>query len=159
MKTIKVFIAICAILALTAGCSVFMAANQPNKKDVHVLDRGTPRKLVIAEIGAPAHSRVEEGKSCDVFSFVQGYSKGAKTTRAVFHGAADVLTLGLWEVAGTPIESAADGKVVKVEVFYDATERVEKVYVIQGMEVMKGVTSVCNSTVELKSEDTNTYSE
>jgi hypothetical protein len=109
-----------------------MAAKQPEKKDLNVLDRGIPRNFVIAEIGAPAHSRVEEGKTCDVFSFVQGYSKGAKVGRALFHGAADVFTLGLWKVAGTPIEAVADGNDIKVEVFYDATDSVERVNVIKG---------------------------
>lgn len=34
---------------------------------------------------------------CSVFKFVlQGYSTGAKAGRALFLGAADVMTLGLW---------------------------------------------------------------
>jgi hypothetical protein len=142
MKTIKLSLAIAVIFSLITSCSVFMAANQPQKKDVHVLDRGTFRNTVIAELGAPAHTEVKEGKKCDVFSFVQGYSKGAKVGRTVFHGAADVLTLGLWEVAGTPIEAIADGNEVKVEVFYDANDTVERVNIIQGNDVLKGVTSI-----------------
>jgi hypothetical protein len=67
----------------------------------------------------------------DVFSFTQGYSKGAKTGRAVFHGAADVLTLGLWEVVGTPTEAVFDGRQVAFEVTYDASEKVEKVVTLQ----------------------------
>jgi len=72
-----------------------MAAHQPQRKDVHVLDRGTFRNTVIAELGAPTYTNVEDGKKCDIFSFVQGYSKGAKIGRTVLHGAADVLTGGL----------------------------------------------------------------
>lgn len=142
MKTIRQYLAIMAIASLTASCSVFMAANQPQRKDVHVLDRGTPRNAVIAELGAPAYTRVEAGQKCDVFSFVQGYSTGAKVSRTVLHGTADVLTFGLWEVAGTPIEAVADGTKVKVEVFYDADDAVEHVNVIQGNDVMTGVTSI-----------------
>jgi len=142
MKTIKLSLAITVILTLTIGCSVFMAANQPQRKDVNVLDRGTFRNTVIAELGAPAYTEVKEGKKCDVFSFVQGYSKGAKVGRSVFHGAADVLTLGLWEVAGTPIEAMADGTEVKVEVFYDVKDTVERVNVIKGNDVLKSVTSI-----------------
>lgn len=155
MKTSQLFMAVWLIFSLTTGCSVFMAARQPEKRNIHVLDRGTPRNQVIAELGAPAHSKVEEGKTCDIFSFVQGYSKGAKVGRAVFHGAADVLTLGLWEVAGTPIEVVADGTEVKIEVFYDATECVEKVNVIRGEDVMKGVTSISNAPEEHKSINQN----
>ena len=142
MKTVKLSLVIMAIFSLTTGCSVFMAANQPQRKDVNVLDRGTFRNTVIAELGAPAYTEVKEGKKCDVFSFVQGYSKGAKVSRTVFHGAADVLTLGLWEVAGTPIETIADGNEVKVEVFYDANDTVERVRVIKGKDALKGVTSI-----------------
>ena len=142
MKTIKLSLAIMTIFFLTTNCSVYMAANQPQTKDVHVLDRGTFRNTVIAELGAPEYTREEDGKKCDIFSFVQGYSKGAKISRAVLHGAADVLTGGLWEVAGTPIEAIADGNEVKVEVYYDSNDAVERVNVIKGNNVMKGVTSI-----------------
>lgn len=155
MKTNRFFMAVGLIVSLTMGCSVFMAANQPKKRDIHVLDLGTPRNQVIAELGSPAHSKVEEGKTCDIFSFVQGYSTGAKVGRAAFHGAADVLTLGLWEVVGTPVEVVADGTEVKVEVFYDATECVEKVNVIRGEDVMKGVTSISNAPEEHKATNQN----
>jgi hypothetical protein len=76
-----------------------------------------------------------------VLSFTQGYSKGAKVGRAVFHGAADVLTLGLWEVAGTPIEAVADGTPIKVEVYYDEKNCVDFIKVIQGEDDLKEVTS------------------
>lgn len=142
MKTIKLFLAIMTIFSLTTNCSVFMAAKQPQRKDVHVLDRGSFRNTVIAELGAPTYTRVEDGMKCDIFSFVQGYSKGVRIGRTVFHGAADVLTGGLWEVAGTPIEAMADGNEVKVEVFYDANDTVDRVKVIKGNDVMNGVTSI-----------------
>jgi hypothetical protein len=57
----------------------------------------------------------------------QEFSKGAKTGRAFFHGAADVFTLGLWEVVGTPTEAAFNGKKMAFEVTYDASDKVEKV--------------------------------
>ena len=83
-------------LVSSIGCSVYMAAKQPEKKDVSVLNRGTPRNFVVAELGSPAHTTVDdEGKKCDVFLFVQGYSSGVKAGRVFLHGAADVLTLGL----------------------------------------------------------------
>jgi hypothetical protein len=39
-----------------------------------------------------------------MFKFVQGYGVGAKAGRAVFNGAADVMKLGRWKVAGIPVE-------------------------------------------------------
>ena len=38
--------------------------------------------------------------------------------RAAFHGTMDLLTLGVWEIIGTPIEASA-GKTSKVTVVYD----------------------------------------
>lgn len=128
-------ITILALLAaLLNGCSVYMAAHQPEKKNLEVLKAGTPRSLVLAEIGQPRATETRDGKRVDVFSFVQGYSKGNKTGRAVFHGAADVLTIGLWEVVGTPAEAAFDGKKLAFEVTYDGDNRVEKVVQLIGKE-------------------------
>lgn len=113
-----------ATLVVAPGCSVFMAAKQPKKKDLTVLNPGTARPLLIAELGAPIHTETKDGNKVDVFGFVQGYSTGAKTGRAVFHGAADVFTLGLWEVIGTPTEAALDGQDMAVQVTYDANDKV-----------------------------------
>ena len=124
-----------------SGCSVYMAAKQPDQKNLHILDQGTPRSNVIAELGQPIYTKNEDGKTCDVHSFVQGYSTGAKVGRAVFHGAADVLTLGIWEVAGTPIEAVADGTPIKVEVYYDEKNCVTLIKPIQGEDELKDVTS------------------
>ena len=41
---------------LLTGCSVFMAAKQPPKKDLTVLNVGTPRNVLIAELGSPVHT-------------------------------------------------------------------------------------------------------
>ena len=111
-----------------------MAANQPSQKDVSVLKAGSPRSAVIAELGAPVHAGDRNGLKVDVYNFVQGYSGVEKGARAVLHGAADVLTLGIWEVVGTPIEGAANGTKVSVEVVYDKEDRVAKVTPIKGAE-------------------------
>ena len=127
------------IFMLGQGCSVFMAANQPSKKDVSVFNVGTPRARVIAEAGQPIHTKENaDGTITDTFSFIQGYSSGNKAGRALFHGAADVLTLGLWEVVGTPVEAVATGTKVQVEVQYDADEKVRNVIALSGGNEIKG---------------------
>ena len=113
-----------------------MAAKQPDKKDLSVLDLGTPRSHVIAELGQPAWSENKDGERVDVIAFKQGYSKGAKAGRAFFHGVADVFTLGLWEVVGTPIESVASGTHMKVEVIYDGEDRVKSVTFLEGEKLV-----------------------
>ncbi len=130
------------IFMLGQGCSVYMAANQPDKKDVSVFNVGTPRAHVIAEAGRPIHTKENaDGTLTDTFVFVQGYSTGSKAGRALFHGAADFFTLGLWEVIGTPVEAVADGTVVQVQVDYDANEKVQNIIALAGGEVLKGVDS------------------
>jgi hypothetical protein len=107
--------------------SVYMAAKQPDKKDVDLLKIGTPRSMLLAEFGAPSSSEIKDGKKCEMFKFVQGYSTGARAGRAVFHGVADVLTLGLWEVVGTPTEAVFSGDEMCFEVTYDEKDRIDQV--------------------------------
>lgn len=72
------------VLFLSSGCSVFMAANQPDKKNVDLFNVGTQRSLLIAEYGAPTVTEERDGKEYEIFKFVQGYSTGTKVGRAVF---------------------------------------------------------------------------
>ena len=108
-----------------------MAANQPDEKDISLFSVGTPRNLILAEFGMPVSASEKDGKKVEIYSFVQGYSGGAKAGRAVFHGAADVLTLGLWEVVGTPTEATFDGEKMVMEVTYNNEERIEKVVTLK----------------------------
>ncbi|HUL41655.1 MAG TPA: hypothetical protein VLV32_07105 [Burkholderiales bacterium] len=115
-------------LVLASGCSVYMAAHQPEKKDTTLLVRGTPRSLLLTEFGQPASTEMRDGKRIDYFTFVQGStSDTAKNSRAIFYGAADLLTLGLFEVVSTPTELALGGDKITYEVTYDSDDKVEKV--------------------------------
>lgn len=124
MKRSMNLVLLFVVMFMFSGCSVFMAAKQPGKKDMSLFNVGTPRSLVIAEFGVPIYTEEKDGNKVDIFKFVQGYSKGAKVGRAFFHGAADIWTLGLWEVVGTPTEMVADGKETKVEVKYDKENKI-----------------------------------
>lgn len=126
----------------TSACSVYMAAKQPPRKDLAVLNPGTPRALVLAELGQPVASTEKAGETTDVFAFQQGYSTGAKATRAVFHATADVFTLGLWEIVGTPAEAIFDGTEVKLEVAYDAQSNVKHVRAFSGADVVGDIDGV-----------------
>jgi len=116
----------------STGCSVYMAAKQPKERDLSVLTVGTSRGHVIAELGAPMWSGERDGNKVDIFTFVQGYSTGARSARALFHGVSDVFTLGLWEVIGTPVEGAFSGSEMKIEIAYDEKERVRQAKNIGG---------------------------
>jgi hypothetical protein len=114
-----------------SGCSVFMAAKQPDAKNLDLMRVGTPRAMLVSEFGMPATSETRKGKKYEIFKFVNGYSAGAKAGRAVFHGAADVVTLGLWEVVGTPTEGVFSGDEMAFQVRYDKDERVDEVFALK----------------------------
>jgi len=119
---------VCLFLcAALSGCSVFMAANQPDLRDLSVLTAGTRRQAIIAELGQPVTSRLVGMNRVDLFTFTQGYSKEAKVGRAFAHGTLDVATGGVWEIAGTPTEAVFSGKKLSYEVTYDRLDRVLRV--------------------------------
>ncbi len=120
------------LVALISGCSVFMAAKQPVKKNVGLFEVGVPRSALIAEFGAPIISETKEEKKIEIFKFLQGYSTGAKVGRAFFHGAADVVTLGLWELVGIPTEITFSGDEMAYLVKYDKNDLVEEVLALKG---------------------------
>jgi len=126
------FFTVLLILLLSAsGCSVFMAAKQPEKKDVDLLKEGTSRAMLISEFGAPVISEYRDGKRYEIFKFTQGYSTGAKAGRAFLHGAANVVTLGLWELVGTPTEITFSGDDMAFQVRYDENDIVEEIALIK----------------------------
>ena len=126
MKLIKLA-SIVFVLILSTGCSVYMAANQPPAKNIDLFKVGTPRSALLAEFGYPTSSEEKNGKKYDIYRFTQGYSGGAKAGRAVAHGIASVLTLGLWEVIGTPVEAINSGDLTAYEVGYGSDDRVDVV--------------------------------
>lgn len=128
-------IACASLLAVSAivsavcmsGCAVTMAIEQPDKKDLSLFAPGTPRKKLIAEFGMPKTSKLVGLQRVDVFTFIQGYSRATRAGRALAHGAADVATGMLWEVAGTPAEIMMSGEKLSYEVLYDENDRVIRV--------------------------------
>jgi hypothetical protein len=118
------------VLGWGYGCSVYKAVNQPEQKDISVLHKNAVRANVIAELGEPVYTEKTEKGRMDIFKFTQGYSEGVKTSRAVFHGTADVLTLGLWEIVGTPVESVYSGHDVRLEAHYDKHDKLKGVRVL-----------------------------
>ncbi len=92
-------------IPLIAGCSVGMALSGKEQKDTSVLATGVSRDSVVSRLGPPQTSVTDsDGTLIDTWDIVKGNSPSAG--RAVAHGAMDFLTLGLWEVIGTPVELA-----------------------------------------------------
>ena len=132
LKTVFFTFFIVLLFVITnSGCSVFMAARQPSKKDVDLFKVGTPRSALLAEFGAPTVSEVRDGKKFEIYRFVNGYSTGSKAGRADLHGTCDVFTLGLWEIVGTPTEMVFHGDEMAYEVRYDDKDIVDQVNLLK----------------------------
>lgn len=120
-------LALVVAVTVVSGCGVYMAAKQPDKKNVDLFKVGTPRGMLLAEFGLPVVAEERDGRKYEIYKFVDGYGAGAKAGRAVFHGAADILTLGLWEIVATPTEGAFSGDEMAFRVRYDNDDRVDEV--------------------------------
>ena len=126
MKKISLLLLSLLLVSFISGCAVVMAVKQPSQKNLDLFAVGTPRSLVVAEFGSPIDSQSKDGLKVEIYKFIQGYSVGVKSGRAIFHGAADFFTLGLWEVAATPIEGMANGREIAVEVTYDDNGKIKE---------------------------------
>ncbi len=130
----QLLLAAACLLFNLAGCSVFMAAQLPDKKNLEVFKPGVPRQVVLAEMGLPSGYENRDGVRSEVYKFKQGYSQPARVSRAVLHGTADILTFGLWEAVGTPTEMIFSGTDTMVLVTYNGNDRVETVEYFKGGE-------------------------
>lgn len=111
----KISVCVLTALFLLNGCSVYMAAE---KKGVNFEDLGNckTRACLIADGAEPLTA---EGLPKDTEVFKVRKATGS-TGRAVMHGLLDLATLGIWEVAGTPIEGHYDkSKYYAIRVTYD----------------------------------------
>lgn len=136
-KKLAVSVILLALIMPIQGCSVFMAARQPGKKDISLFKVGTPRSLLIAEFGAPVTTDNIGGKTHEVFKFIQGYPAPARVGRALLHGAADIYTLCLWELIGTPTEMIFDGTQMSYEVTYDSSNFVDSVTLLKKEKIKR----------------------
>ena len=107
-----------------------MAVKQPEQKNLNVLEMGTHKDAVRAELGAPISTGVTvEGEKLeyDVFR-PEGNSRGWGVARAFLYGVLDFFTLGLWEVVGTPLEgSISGGEKKNIRVLYNERNKVARV--------------------------------
>jgi hypothetical protein len=133
-SVIQRLILLSCLLVGLSGCSVFMAAQLPDKKNLEVFRPGVPRQVVLAEMGLPSGYENRSGIRSEVYKFKQGYSQQAKFSRVVLHGTADIFTFGLWEAVGTPAEFYFSPKDTMVMVTYNASDRVETVEYFEGGE-------------------------
>jgi len=133
-------------LVILQGCSIMMALKQPEKKNLNVLEPGTPRSTVVKELGTPIKTDEAYGTKIDVFEFAEGYTKELKMLRAGLHLTADAFTFGLWEPFGIVIERGVRPPKTIMEVHFDAADRVSTFKVLSTENVVMA-TSPAETTV------------
>ncbi|OPX19017.1 MAG: hypothetical protein BZ151_11525 [Desulfobacca sp. 4484_104] len=110
-----------SFLALS-GCSVGMAMSGKKEPNLSILRVGTTKGEVEVQLGQPVSVvTAEDGSQAATYEFETGNEPSAG--RAVAHGLMDVVTLGLWEAVGTPIEGSKGNK-RQVIVNYGPDEKV-----------------------------------
>lgn len=103
MRKLIYFLVLLLMPFVVSGCSVGMAMSGKETKDTSVLAVGASRDTVISRLGPPQTTVTDsDGTLVDSWDIVKGNQPSVG--RAVVHGAMDVLTFGLWEVVGTPVE-------------------------------------------------------
>ena len=119
-------------LPICQGCSVYLAASQPDKVDIPALEQGGwPRDVVIARLGSPTSTTLTvDGGRTDLYEFYEGSAPGWKVGRAAFHVVADVFTIALWEVIATPTELAIRGSKITARVDYDRNDMMTRFRVL-----------------------------
>jgi hypothetical protein len=121
---VKKLIVIASVIFL-CGCSVGMALSGKSEPNIGAIKVGSTRGEVEIQIGSPTtSSTLKEGERVDVYEYEIGNEPSAG--RAIGHGVMDVLTLGLWEVAGTPIEGI-QGEKRKIFITYDSNDHVKSI--------------------------------
>ena len=94
------------VLLFLTSCSVGMAMSGKENQDTSILFPGAPRQVVIAKMGPPETSTTnDKGERIDSYLIIKGNEPSVG--RAVAHAGLDVLSFGLWELIGTPLEMGA----------------------------------------------------
>lgn len=120
----RYIIAAIAVTFSLAGCSTVMEANRPAAVNLHKFSVGEQRFDVLATIGAPIASDKDGANSCDLYKiYTHGTSAVGKGAIVAGEAAADVFTLGLFEVISTSGEAATKSKIHTVIFCYSTENR------------------------------------
>ena len=115
-----------AATVLLSGCSVGMAVSGDHNPELGAVRSGVPRGEIEMHLGSPVKiSSLNDGLVYATYEYEVGNEPSAG--RAIGHGVMDVLTLGLWEIVGTPIEGF-QGETHEVTVTYDEDDRAVAVH-------------------------------
>jgi hypothetical protein len=113
------------VVAVLPGCAANMAVNGNNGPDMAVVEQQHTRADVERLLGVPDETvSHRDGETVELY-VVEAHTK-PNGLRAAGHVTADVMTAGLWELAGGPIE-AHKGRPQRVLVRYDEDDHVKSI--------------------------------
>ena len=124
----------CLLLLPLCGCAVAMSASRSTSKgDPAMMQVGADRAIIEESFGAPNMTASLDGGKTKVIDKIdpEAHSAGARNAAVAGHVVADVLTLGLWEVVGTPLELAAQDKYTNYVLIYGADNKVQTIETIK----------------------------
>ena len=123
-----------AAAGLLSGCSVGMALSGSPNPDLGAVKTGASRGEIELHLGSPISSTLlEGGHRADLYQYEIGNEPSAG--RAAGHAVLDVLTLGLWEIAGTPIEGV-QGEKYTATIEYDENDKVVDLKTVKASSAM-----------------------
>ena len=121
MKKLMIVISLLCL----CGCSVGMALSGKKEPNIGAIKVGSTRGEVEMHLGPPTtSSTLENGMRVDIYEYELGNESSAGL--AIGHGVMDVLTLGLWEIVGTPIEGF-QGEKRQITITYDNNDCVKSI--------------------------------
>jgi len=136
---VKRFIAAAGISLVLGACSVGMAISGKEDPDLRVVRIGATRADVESQLGKPVQTAsLEQGMIAGAYSYQTG--NAPSMARAFGHAIADLVTLGLWELAGTPIERGHEEKRHLV-VWYDDAGKVIATRTLESPGMLQTVAS------------------
>jgi len=121
----KYFLIYLLIVFIGSGCSVGMAMSGKNNPNLGMVQVGASRGEIELTLGPPVKIvTLENNNRMDVYEYEIGNEPSAG--RATGHAVMDLLTLGLWEIVGTPVEAFQGDKHV-LNIIYDKDDKVVSV--------------------------------
>ena len=122
------------ILTILPGCSVAMSASRSTYKgDPAMIQVGADRAVIESTFGSPnMTASMENGNTKAVYKIdPDAHREGARNAAVAGHVVADVLTLGLWEAVGTPMELAAQDRFTTYIILYGKDDKIKSVEVVK----------------------------
>ncbi len=130
---LKIVYLLLSVIALS-GCAVAMSANRSTYKgDPSIIQAGADRAYIESTFGSPnMTASLGNGETKVIYKIdPEAHRAGTKGATVAGHVVADVLTLGLWEVIGTPLELTAQDKFTTYIIVYDKRDKVKSVEIVK----------------------------